>query len=84
MPAMKYHYVYILVSQAEPRRHYVGCTEDVKKRLQKHNEGGCPHTDKYKPWCIETCMAFKDKVKAVAFEAYLKTGSGREFSRRHF
>ena len=33
---------------------------------------------------METYIAFSDKEKAMAFERYLKTGSGREFSRRLF
>ena len=83
MPA-HYHYVYILRSIEQPDHHYTGTTADLNARLKKHNEGGCPHTAKYKPWQIETAIAFSDKDKAVAFEAYLKTGSGREFARRHF
>jgi hypothetical protein len=42
------------------------------------------HTSKFKPWTIETAVAFRDQAKAVAFEHYLKSGSGREFARRHF
>jgi len=82
MPA-QYHYVYILRSIHYPERHYTGTTSDLNARLLKHNEGGCPHTSKYKPWKIETAIAFTDREKAVAFESYLKTGSGREFARRH-
>ncbi|WP_366945279.1 GIY-YIG nuclease family protein [Desulfoluna sp.] len=59
-------------------------TEDLKARLLKHNEGACHHTSKYRPWKIETAVSFRSREKAVAFEAYLKTGSGREFARRHF
>jgi hypothetical protein len=33
---------------------------------------------------METVVRFSSKDKARAFEAYLKTGSGREFARRHF
>jgi len=84
MPVAKFHYVYILVSESDPTRHYVGCTRDPGMRLKNHNKGNVPHTAKYRPWRIETCTAFKDKAKAVAFEAYLKSGSGREFARRHF
>jgi hypothetical protein len=29
-------------------------------------------------------IAFRSKEKAVVFEQYLKSGSGREFARRHF
>lgn len=80
----EFHYIYLLVSLEDPSRHYVGTTSDLKARLEKHNEGGCPHTAKYRPWRIETAIAFSDKAKAIAFERYLKSGSGREFSRRHF
>jgi hypothetical protein len=33
---------------------------------------------------IEMSVAFYSAAKARAFERYLKTGSGREFARRHF
>ena len=84
MPSNTFHYVYILVSEQDTARHYVGCSSDLTARLKKHNEGGCVHTSKYRPWRIETAVAFQDKNKAIAFESYLKSGSGREFARRHF
>jgi hypothetical protein len=31
------HYVYVLQSQANPRKTYVGMTHDVAQRLKKHN-----------------------------------------------
>jgi predicted GIY-YIG superfamily endonuclease len=82
--AAKFKYVYILRSKIDPDAHYTGCTEDLKARLAKHNEGGVPHTAKLKPWFIETAVSFRDSAKARAFEKYLKLGSGREFARRHF
>lgn len=79
-----YFYVYILRSEADESKHYVGYTQNLEKRLKKHNEGGCTHTKKYKPWKIETAIAFTDKEKALSFEKYLKSHSGRAFSRKHF
>ena len=76
-------YVYILVSEVDPTKHYTGTTHDLSGRLRDHNRGHCPHTTKYKPWRIETAIAFASPGKALAFEKYLKTGSGREFARRH-
>jgi len=78
-----FHYVYILTSP-ETGRYYVGQTSDLQARLKKHNEGGCSHTAKFCPWKIETAVAFRSKEKAITFERYLKSGSGREFARRHF
>jgi len=79
-----FHYVYILVSDNDPDIHYTGLTQNVESRLKKHNKGDCPHTSKHRPWHIETALAFKSRDKAAAFENYLKSGSGREFARRHF
>ena len=78
-----FFYIYILVSQKNPTIHYKGVTRDLKARVLKHNDGACPHTLKNRPWRIETAIAFTSEIKARAFEKYLKTGSGREFARRH-
>ncbi len=85
MPTKKqnFYYVYLLVSINDTTRHYVGVTIDLKARLTKHNKGDVPHTAKYRPWRIETAISFSDKEKARRFESYLKSGSGREFYRRH-
>ena len=72
-------YTYILRSLSQPEQRYIGSTADLKSRLAKHNAGEVPHTSKFKPWRFQTAIAFDSKEKAVAFEAYLKTGSGREF-----
>jgi putative endonuclease len=64
--------------------HYSGLTRDLNARLREHNRGKCPHTLKNRPWKIETAVACRSEAKARSFERYLKTGSGREFARRHF
>jgi predicted GIY-YIG superfamily endonuclease len=68
----------------QPRLHCSGVTRDLKARPVEHNRGNCPHMAKYRPWKIETAIAFRSETKARRFERYLKTGSGREFARRHF
>ena len=77
-------YVYLLVSLSHPNRHYIGCTEDLKGRLKAHNAGHCSHTAKYRPWRVETAIAFRSREKAMAFEKYLKSHSGRAFATKHF
>ena len=62
---------------------YVGFTHDLKNRLKEHNGGESTHTDKYGPWQLMTYAVFDSKEKALAFEKYLKSGSGREFAKRH-
>jgi len=75
-------YVYILRSIENPERHYVGVTNDLRGRLQKHNAGEISHTSKYTPWKIKTYIAFVDEKQAFAFEKYLKSPSGRAFSKK--
>jgi predicted GIY-YIG superfamily endonuclease len=73
------YYVYIIQSINYPGQVYVGCTEDLTKRLSNHNCGTTPHTDKHKPWKIIMYLAFENKDKAYSFEEYLKSVSGRAF-----
>ncbi|MCF7793919.1 MAG: GIY-YIG nuclease family protein [Candidatus Cloacimonetes bacterium] len=80
----EWYYVYILESVLQPGNYYTGQTSNLTSRLAKHNEGGCPHTAKLRPWRIKNFFAFDSKQKAISFEKYLKSGSGREFARRHF
>ncbi|HEY5067557.1 MAG TPA: GIY-YIG nuclease family protein [Xanthobacteraceae bacterium] len=77
-------YVYILQSESSPGRYYVGSTLGLRKRLSDHNAGLSAHTSKFCPWKLVTYVAFSDHSKVDRFEAYLKTGSGREFAKRHF
>lgn len=78
------HYVYILKSLSSPDKYYVGETSDLKKRFNNHNSGNSVHTNKYLPWEIDNYFAFSNKNKALEFEKYLKTSSGRSFCKRHF
>ena len=73
------YYVYIIKSINNPDQIYIGCTTNLDKRLSNHNSGTTPHTEKYKPWKLIMYLAFEDKIKAYAFEEYLKSGSGRAF-----
>jgi putative endonuclease len=77
-------YVYILKTLSLPEHYYVGVTENLKHRLAEHNAGKCIHTSKHKPWKIKNAIYFDDAQKARAFEKYLKSGSGRAFSKKHF
>jgi putative endonuclease len=74
-------YVYILES-LDGEHFYAGLTDDVPARLTKHNAGGVPHTSKYRPWRLKTYVAFSDERQAIAFERYLKSGSGRAFAKK--
>src|SRR5262249_46873258 len=74
-------YVYLLQSVEFSDETYVGLTDDLRSRFTAHNTGRSPHTAKYKPWRLVTYVAFSDERKAVEFERYLKSASGRAFPR---
>jgi putative endonuclease len=75
-------YVYIIRSRDFPAQEYVGATRDLKVRVDDHNSGKSPHTSKFVPWELIWYSAFPDKYKALAFEKYLKSHSGRAFSKK--
>lgn len=77
-------FVYILRSDRDPSRHYVGVTADVDERLRWHNEGPSGQTISNRPWKIIVSSEFPDERTARRFERYLKSGSGRAFAKRHF
>ncbi len=73
-------YVYMIRSIPYPDQTCVGFSEDLKTRLQAHNYGQSPHTSKYKPWDLITYLSFNDKARALSFEKYLKSHSGKAFA----
>lgn len=75
-------YVYILKSVAAPDREYVGFTSNLRQRIKDHIAGKSAHTAKFKPWEIVWYCAFRDKRKALDFEIYLKSHSGRAFTKK--
>src|ERR1700683_1157459 len=75
-------YVYILRSINFPKQEYVGTTADLKRRLPEHNAGKSTHTAKFRPWELVWYCAFPDKYKALEFEKYLKSHSGRAFAKK--
>ena len=77
-------FVYILKSICNPAEYYVGVTSDPTARLAAHNAGLSPHTSEHRPWRALVVIEFDEEAPAIEFERYLKTGSGREFARRHF
>lgn len=77
-------FVYILNSESEPNRYYTGLTCDVARRIEGHNRGACSHTVNARPWRLVVAIEFAREDRAIAFERYLKSGSGCAFAARHF
>ena len=81
--AFEKRFVYILRNRSTPKRFYTGLTSNVAARLAAHNAGQCTHTADGRPRAIDVVVEFTDETRAVAFERYLKSGSGVAFAMRH-
>ena len=75
------HYIYIL--QCSNNLPYTGCTDNLKERIERHNNGYVPATKDRRPMKLITYFAFSSKYTAFNFEKYLKSGSGRAFLKKH-
>jgi putative endonuclease len=67
MAGPSFTYVYLLRSEIDPSRVYVGQTRDLRQRLADHNAAKAKHTSKFRPWRIETYVAFSDHDQALRF-----------------
>ena len=67
------YFVYVLSSKLRSKRiTYVGYTNNLKKRLEKHNTNkGAKSTKGYK-WLLIYNKKFKTKSKAMSYEYKLK------------
>jgi predicted GIY-YIG superfamily endonuclease len=63
--------------------YYVGCTNNLKERINRHKTGNVPATTKRLPVRLIFYFAIDDKYIAFNFEKYLKSGSGRSFIKKH-
>lgn len=77
------YYVYILKSEKDNSL-YKGVTQDLKKRIDEHNNGSVKSTKAKRPYALAWYCAFPERQKALDFEGYLKHGSGLAFAEKHF
>ena len=71
-------YTYIIQSKKDGRW-YTGCTDDLRKRFKRHNEGLIPSTKGRGPFGIIYYEACLGKDDAFARERYLKSGMGKRY-----
>jgi predicted GIY-YIG superfamily endonuclease len=84
MHGVEARFVYIIRSVSDPARYYTGLTSNVEDRLEWHNHGPSGCTVHHRPWSLVASIQLCDETTARRFEKYLKSGSGRAFTKRHF
>lgn len=76
------HYVYILKTDYNDEL-YVGCSNNLKRRLVEHNSGKSPATKNKIPYTLIHYEAFLNKEDAYERESFLKTGWGKKFIKKN-
>jgi len=74
------YYVYSLKCK---NGYYIGCTDNLKDRIERHQRGHVPATANRLPVKLEFYFATQNKYKAFELEKYYKSGSGRVFINKH-
>lgn len=71
------YYVYVLKS-IKNGDIYIGHTEDLRKRLEDHNNGNSSATKHNKPWILIYYEAYKNKKDATKREVQLKNHRAKD------
>jgi len=66
------YYVYILESEVTGS-FYIGQTQDIEGRLEKHNRGYVKSTKSKRPWKLVYTQTVESRSEAVKRERYLKS-----------
>ena len=78
---MKFYFTYVLRSDND-KNLYIGWTDNLKKRLEKHKKGLVISTKVRRPLKLIYFEGCLDKKKAILREKQLKTGFGRAYLKR--
>jgi len=62
---------------------YIGSTDNIQDRLDRHTKGYVPAAKKRLPVSLEFYIAVPDEYRAFELEKYFKSGSGRAFIKKH-
>ena len=71
------YFVYIIESLVN-NRYYIGQTENLESRIDRHNKGLNKSTKVYKPWELRWWNEYETRSEAVIIETKLKRIKKRE------
>lgn len=60
------------------------CQPERELRLASQAKAAAPSGATHRPWQLHVTIESSDQPRAIAFERYLKSLSGRAFAKRHF
>ena len=74
---MKY-VVYIMKSHKDGS-YYIGHTQNLDSRLERHNQGRVTYTKSKRPWELAYLEEYPDRSSAIAREQEIKKRKSKEF-----
>jgi putative endonuclease len=63
---------------------YVGSTNDLRRRIESHEQGHVVSTSRHRPVVLRSYVAVADEATARRLERYFKSGSGKAFAKKRF
>lgn len=75
------HHVYLIESEVSGKK-YIGYTIDLKRRLSEHNDHKNVSTSKGQRWKLIYCETYMNKMDALGWEKFLKSGAGWRFLKK--
>ncbi len=69
------YYFYVIRSNSDGS-YYKGQTEDLKDRLERHNQGRSSFTRNKAPWKLVYSESYESRSEAAKREAYFKSSKG--------
>ena len=63
---------------------YVGSTNNLRRRIDSHEQGQVTSTKAYMPVTLKSYIAVQTEKNACELEKYLKSGSGKAFAKKRF
>jgi putative endonuclease len=62
----------------------VGSTNDLRRRLEFHQQGYVASTSQHRPVVLRSYVAVANEAAARGLERYFKSGSGKAFAKKRF
>jgi len=72
------HYLYIIQSLADGS-YYVGSTQDVDNRVERHNQGRSQYTKSKRPWQLVHFEECSNKSDAIKRENQIKKRKSKKY-----
>ncbi|MFH1193162.1 MAG: GIY-YIG nuclease family protein [Candidatus Jorgensenbacteria bacterium] len=70
-------YIFYILKSLKNGNFYIGSTEDINKRLAKHNHGEVKSTKAYRPWTMVHTESFSTRQEARRRELRVKSWKKR-------